>query len=100
MKLFDIANMGRKGHWIIARNEEDAKAVFSKLFPRSKIRNIVELEVSPEDKTLIALLNGKDKGWIGKEVRALRLEEFFKEGILKQPPVKIPQGRWHFIKNT
>jgi hypothetical protein len=99
MKLFDIANMGRKGHWIVAENEEDAKAVFSKLFPRSKIRDITELEVDPKDKTLVVLLNGKDKGWIGKTIHLMTTEQMTKKYLLKQR-VKMPPDKWFFIKNT
>jgi hypothetical protein len=101
MKLFDIANMSRRGHWIIAESEEDAKAVFSNLFPRSKIRDVVELDASKEDTSLTMLLNGEHKGWIGKEatvVTAQKMLQQLRDTVLLKQPVKIPQGKWFFLK--
>lgn len=93
MKLFDIANQVGRGHWIVAEDENDAKIVFTKLFPTFKIKEIGEQWPRKDDQSLIDLLKGTEKGRIAQEIFPLTFQEMMAGKNMKP-------GKWYFEKKA
>jgi hypothetical protein len=99
MKLFDVANTSLKGHYIVAEDEEDAKRVFTSLYPGSKIREVGEVDFSQNSgyPSLKQILDGTEKGQLAMEFHPLDFSEVAQE-IMTGKKVAKPDNKWFFVQ--
>jgi hypothetical protein len=102
MKLFDVADTRLKGYYVVAENEEDAKHVFTSLYPASKVKEVGEVAFDPKTSgypSLKQILDGTEKGHLAMEFHPLSFDEMTSEVFLGKKAAK-PADRWFFVKKA
>ena len=102
MNVYEVVNKSGRGAWILADGDEDAKRVFMLLFPRSKISTTKLVTFTKRDfenfdeASLQVLLNGKDKGQLGAEVKSYSFADVL-SGLAANDKTK---SRWKLMKKV